>query len=324
MKVAINISELRNVEVADMVKAAVSSSGFHTTLDVRGCGSSAELLEFSPDILISHTNSALFNYIGGGDLSINWLHVMSAGVDKLLLPYGEALSKAGVRVSNVKGIHGIAMREYVLSMMLYFEKDISRWVRLKEISSWDRVRLPCLYGKTLLVYGAGNIGQAVGQAARSLGMYVLGVSRHGEKKGGFDKVVTSEFLHDVVGQADYILISAPKTELTLSAFDSKVLDRCKSTSVIINVSQGGILDEEYLAKCIEDKRIHGAALDVFSEEPLPENSPLWSVPGLIITPHVSGAFDFGMEFGVKCFVDNLFSFSAGNKLPTEVSLNNGY
>lgn len=324
MKVAINISEVRNVEVADMVKAAVDSSGFHTTLDIRPCGSSAELLDFSPDILISHTNSVLFDYVGGGDLSIKWLHVMSAGVDKLLLPYSEAIAQAGVRVSNVKGIHGIAMREYVLSMMLYFEKDISRWVSLKKSASWNRKTLPCLYGKTLLVYGAGNIGKAVAQAARSLGMFVLGVSRRGVKKEGFDRVVTPELLKEVIAQADYILISAPKTELTVSAFDGEVLDRCKHTSVIINVSQGGILDEEGLARRIEGKRIRGAALDVFSEEPLPANSPLWSVPGVMITPHVSGAFDFGMEFGVKCFVDNLLSFSEGDKLPTEVSLKNGY
>ncbi|WP_445004379.1 D-2-hydroxyacid dehydrogenase [Halomonas mongoliensis] len=324
LRVAVNIDPQRNELVIDMIRRSSSRRKLPAALDFKACASLDQITEFRPDILVSHENESLKHYLNNGGDVCAWLHIMSSGVDGLVSSYGDMLHSKGVRVSNVKGIHGVAMREYVITMMLYFEKDMQRWMKQKEDGVWSRGRLSSLYGKTLLIYGAGSIGQAVAEAASFFGCYVIGVSRTAEKKEFFDEMVKPESLIDAVGSADYVLISAPKTSKTYGAFGCQVIDCMKPEAVLVNISRGGVVNENYLLSCVESGRIRGAALDVFQEEPLPRHAHHWSIPNLIITPHVAGAFESGMELGVDCFLDNLAALMSSGSLITEVSLINGY
>ncbi len=324
LRVAVNIDPQRNELVIEMIKRSSFNYELPVALDFQACASQDQIIDFQPDILVSHENENLRQYLANGGNTCAWLHLMSSGVDGLVSSYGDLLHSEGVRVSNVKGIHGVAMREYVITMMLHFEKDMQRWMKQKEDRVWSRGRLSSLYGKTLLIYGAGSIGQAVAEAASFFGCYVIGVSRSGAAKEFFDEIIKPEALISSIGSADYVLISAPKTSETSGAFGYQVIDSMKPDAVLINISRGDLVDEKYLLRCVESGKVRGAALDVFQEEPLPRHAHHWSIQNLMITPHVAGAFESGMELGVDCFLDNLAAFISSESLMTEVSLINGY
>lgn len=321
-KIAINIDERRNEEIKNKLVDALKSADLDCQVE---CFNNAhDIYSYCPDILIGHINDTNSTLISNPPASLKWFHAMSAGVDKVIDKFGRSLRKHDIRLSNVRGIHRAAMREYVLSMILYFEKDISRWVAQKCNAEWIRAPLSCLPEKQILIYGVGNIGKEVGRVSNFLGMRAVGISNSGRYVEGFEKVYQPGMLKECVKVADYIVITAPKTSNTEGVFSKELLDLVNQDAVIINVSRGELIDEKYLVNLLNEGKIRGAALDVFCEEPLPQHSELWSCKNLMITPHISGLFADGMGLGIECFIDNLKVWRSTGQLLNEVSIVKGY
>ena len=321
-KIAINIDERRNVDIKEKVVKALKNAELEYQVE---CFNNAiDIYAYSPDILIGHINDVNSELISNPPYSLKWFHAMSAGVDKALKNVGHSFLKHNIKLSNVKGIHSVVMREYVLSTMLYFEKTMDRWVEQKNNIEWKRAPLSCLPGKEMLVYGVGNIGKEVGRVANFLGMRVIGVSSSGKSVENFEKVYQPDMLKQCLKSADYIIITAPRTIETENIFDKEMLSNFKREAVLINVSRGELIDEQCLADFLNTGRIRGAALDVFRQEPLPDSSVLWRCQNLFITPHISGYFPDGMALGIECFIDNLKEWRKTGNLVNEVCINRGY
>lgn len=321
-KIAINIDERRNVEIKERIVRSLKE--VNLSYKVECFNSADDILSFAPDILVGHINPVNSAVISNPPPSLKWFHAMSAGVDKIVSNLGESLAQHNIMLSNVKGIHNVAMREYVLSMILFFEKDMERWIVQKTKSEWNRAPLSCLSGKELLVYGVGNIGKEIGKIGSFLGMRVIGISNSGKQTDCFEKTYRSDMLNDCLKHADYIVITAPKTPKTEGVFGKEKLSYLKKEAVLINISRGELVDEQCLTNLLNEGRIRGAALDVFQQEPLPEASPLWHCQNLIITPHISGYFANGMALGIECFIDNLNHWCKTGALINEVCLDKGY
>ncbi|RUR35565.1 D-2-hydroxyacid dehydrogenase [Vreelandella populi] len=321
-KIAINIDERRNADIKERVIKALRNAGLDYQVE---CFNNAiDIYAYTPDILIGHINNVNSELISNPPHSLKWFHAMSAGVDKALKNAGQSFLEHNIKFSNVKGIHSVAMREYVLGTMLYFEKNMDRWIEQKNNTEWNRTPLSCLSGKEMLVYGVGNIGKEVGKVANFLGMRVIGVSSSGRSVENFEKVYKPDMLKQCVKSADYIVIAAPRTTETESIFNKEMLSNFKRETVLINVSRGELIDEQCLADFLNAGRIRGAALDVFRQEPLPDTSVLWQCKNLVITPHISGYFSNGMALGIECFIDNLKEWRKTGNLVSEVSISKGY
>jgi phosphoglycerate dehydrogenase-like enzyme len=216
------------------------------------------------------------------------------------------------------------MREYVFSMIFYFEKELPKWADQQRARMWKRAPLKLIYGNTMLIVGAGAIGGAVAQAARSFSLAVWGISRSGELKGPFDRMLKLDGLEDALPNADYVVACLPLMKETTGVFNSKAFQAMKPGAVFINVSRGELVEENALMNALSSNHLAGAAIDAFSTEPLAPDSPFWNLPNLLITPHVSGKFAGGQDEGVKIFLQNLELFLADGTLATEVFPERGY
>ena len=321
-KIAINIDERRNADIKKKVIEALRQA--ELDYQVECFNDAIDMHAYTPDILIGHVNDVNSKLISNPPHSLKWFHAMSAGVDKVIKDFGHFFLENNIKLSNVRGIHSVAMREYVLSTMLYFEKNIDRWVEQKNNVEWTRIPQSCLLGKEILIYGVGNIGKEVGKVANFLGMRVIGISSSGKNVEDFEKVYKPDMLKQCLNSADYVVIAAPRTAETEGVFDESMLSNFKREAVLINISRGELINEKCLADFLNTDRIRGAALDVFHQEPLPDSSVLWQCRNLIITPHISGYFSNGMALGIECFIDNLKEWQKTGSLINEVCINKGY
>jgi len=253
---------------------------------------------------------------------LRWIHATGAGVDTVLFP--ELVSSA-VILTNSVGVFDQAIAEYVLGLMLLFAKDLGRTVDLQRRHIWRHRDTEHLRGQTVLVVGAGGIGRAVARLAHCAGMRVLAVARTA-RAGDPDlgRVAAVRDLPAVLGEADYVVIAAPLTAETRSLFGDAEFARMKRTARLINVGRGAIVDEGALLRALRSKRIAGAALDVFEQEPLPKNHPFWGEPGLIVSPHMSGDFVEWRSEIAALFVRNYLRWRRGAPLLNVVDKSLGY
>ncbi|WP_181869941.1 D-2-hydroxyacid dehydrogenase [Halomonas sp. DQ26W] len=247
---------------------------------------------------------------------------MRSGVDRLL----EAIGGAPVtfRITNVRGIHAQAMAEYLLAVLLHFEKRIGTFVENGVHGHWERPTLGQLAGKRLLVCGAGGIGLPVGAVFDGLGVTVEAVARETSPRPPFRCVHPLSALPDVIGAFDYVFCALPLTHETRDVFNRGVIDAMKPGAFFVNVARGELVDEWALMESLRAGRLGGSVLDAFREEPLPSDSPLWTTPNLLITPHVAGRFPLGHELGLAVLRDNMTAYLAGSPLLTEVFPQRGY
>ena len=218
--------------------------------------------------------------------ALEWIHVAAAGVDKLLFP---ELVDSEVVVTNARGVFDRPIAEFVLGAVLAFAKDLHRSHDLQGRRAWEhRATLP-VRGTTALVVGVGAIGREIARLLRAVGMEVRGVGRRCRQSDpDFGEIWASEQLVDRVGWADHVVIVAPLTEATRGLVGEEVLSAMKPTAHLVNVGRGAIVDEHALAAALDRGTLAAASLDVFDEEPLPVDSPLWRSPGVAVTPHMSG------------------------------------
>lgn len=253
---------------------------------------------------------------------LRWIHVAAAGVDAVLFP---ALRDSEVVVTNSRGIFDDPIAEFVLMVMLVFTKDLLTTLELQQAHTWRHREVARLAGRRLLVVGAGPIGRAIARLARAAGVEVTGVARHArEEDPDFGRVLAAEGLHKALPDTDFVALAVPLTASTRHLIGPRELELLDPGAYLVNVARGPVVDERALITALEEGQIAGAALDVFETEPLPEDSPLWDMPQVLVSPHMSGDFLGWREALVEAFADNLRRWSAGQPLVNVVDKQRGY
>lgn len=254
---------------------------------------------------------------------LEWIHALSAGVEKLLFPEIQA---ADTILTNSKGIHGIPVSEHVLAMMLAFSRGLNLSIRQQDMKSWKRMRTDELHEHTLAIVGLGAIGREIAKKAKALGMNVLASKQEMTTELFADKLYPpdEDSLQEMLSQADYVVIALPLTENTENLIGLKQFKVMKPSAYFFNISRGAIVNEADLITALEQKLIRGAGLDVFTHEPLPETNPLWTMPNVIITPHVAALSPAYLDRAIKLFADNLTRFIQGRDMINLVDKFKGY
>lgn len=250
--------------------------------------------------------------VWGAASKLRWIQSASAGVDGLLFP---ALVESDVVVTNARGVFDEAIAEWAIGAMLAFATGLHRSIVDQGRRHWVHGRTTeRLAGARLTVVGPGPIGRETGLRARALGMLVSMVGRTARPDETFGEVLGPEGLHEAIARADFVLDALPLTERTRSMFDAKAFAAMKPGARFLNVGRGGTVDEPALVDALQRGAIAGAALDVFGTEPLSEDSPLWTLPGVIVSPHISGDVDGWEERVVAVFADNARRWVRGERL----------
>ncbi|GAA4832907.1 D-2-hydroxyacid dehydrogenase [Saccharopolyspora rosea] len=254
--------------------------------------------------------------------ALRWVHAASAGVDRLLFP---DLLASEVVLTNSRGIFDRAIAEYVLGTVLTFAKGLHTTLRLQDRKQWRHRETERIDGATALVVGTGPIGRAIAAQLTAVGMHVTAtgrVARTGDPD--FGDVHASTDLPEVIGTADYVVLAAPLTDQTKGLIDATALARCKPGARLINIGRGELVVEEDLVAALRADNLAGAALDVFQTEPLPTSSPLWEMPDVLVSPHMSGDFVGWIDALVDLFLDNLRQYTDGAPLRNVVNKQRGY
>ncbi|WP_020674605.1 D-2-hydroxyacid dehydrogenase [Geopsychrobacter electrodiphilus] len=242
---------------------------------------------------------------------ISWLHATSAGVDALMFP---ELVQSDIQVTNARGVFNRGIAEYVLGAILLFAKDTLNNLRYQREHQWQHRETQLVRDSVALIVGAGSIGREVASLLRCLGMRVLGTDLVAREDEYFDEVRANDELCDLLPQADYVIINAPLTSQTRGLFCRETFARMKSTAPLINVGRGPVVCTEDLVEALKNGVIAGAALDVFETEPLPKDHPLWDLPQVMISAHMSGDFVGWRRALGEQFVENFRRRQAGEGL----------
>jgi phosphoglycerate dehydrogenase-like enzyme len=239
---------------------------------------------------------------------LKWIQSLATGVDHFLRCPS---LRRDVLITSGRGIHGVPMREHVLHLMLASSHDAKRQVEDQQQHVWQRRLWTTLHGKTAVIAGTGIVGAAIGEMLQTLGMRVIGVSRMPRLVRGFDEILPSERLREAASKADYLINVLPAAPENSALFDAALFDAMKSSAYYISAGRGQTVDETALITTLRERRIAGAAFDVFQTEPLPPESPFWTLPNVFITPHVGGYVVEYEDFIMPLIVDNMRLFLAG-------------
>lgn len=311
----------------EIVRVATITSG-------RGDGvadASPEAIAAARDAEIYFGYGAPQSILEAGE-SLRWMHSGTAGVSGAITP---ALRESGIVFTNSAGVHAPAVAETVLGMMLHFARGLDVAVRAQAGAEWRTAPFEAwpsvaseLADAALGIVGYGGIGRAVAQRACALGMRVSAVRRRASRSEPDELGVTvhagRDGLERILGESDYVVLAAPETRETRGLINGPALERMRRGSVLINVARGSLVDEEALVRALRDGHLRGAALDVFATEPLPATSPLWRLPNVLITPHVSSHTARFWDREAALLVDNLERYLKGRPLRNVVDLQAGY
>lgn len=272
--------------------------------------------------------------------SLKWVQLHSAGASKWS---GAALFEEDVIVTNASGVHSTPIAEYTFAQLLAWRWRVPRMLRLQHASEWPADRWaqfasPELRDKTLGIVGYGRIGQAVARLGAAFGMHVLAVRRRlsaGSRErprwnlvldwdDSVVEMMARDGLHDLLARSDFVVIALPLTDETRHIIDAEALRAMKSSAYLVNVARGPIIDEPALIRALEEGWIAGAGLDVFEEEPLPADSPLWALDNVILSPHVSGFTPHYDDRVTDLFAENLRRYLAGERLLNQFDPALGY
>ncbi len=239
---------------------------------------------------------------------LKWIQSLATGVDHFLRCPSLRLD---VLITSGRGIHGVPMREHVLYLMLAITHDAKRQVQDHQQHVWQRRLWSTLYGKIAVIAGTGIVGAAIGEMLQTLGMRVIGVSRTPRQVRGFDEILPSARLREAASKADYLVNVLPAAPENSALFDAALFDAMKPSAYYISAGRGQTVDETALITALRERHIAGAAFDVFVTEPLPPESPFWTLPNVFITPHVGGYVVEYEDFIMPLIIDNMRLFLAG-------------
>ncbi|PGF16232.1 hydroxyacid dehydrogenase [Natrinema sp. CBA1119] len=218
-------------------------------------------------------------------LDLEWVHSIQAGVDRF--PFDD-LAERGVVLTNSTGIHDRTVGETVAGYLLMFARRLHDHVSNQQERRWNRPEWDeafTLPGSTACVVGTGTLGRGVAETLGALGVRVTGVRRSDDPVPGFDEIYATERLLEGISSAEFVIVTVPLTDETHHLFDAESFEAMRDDAYFVNVARGPVVDEPALIDALEADSLAGAALDVFEEEPLPEESPLWGMDEVLISPH---------------------------------------
>jgi phosphoglycerate dehydrogenase-like enzyme len=262
--------------------------------------------------------------------NLRWIHSPAAAVHQFLFP---ELVNSDVILTNARDVHGPVVAEHVMALIFALAKQIPQAVHFQQQRTWGQEnvwrrhpRPRELAGATLGLIGLGSIGRHVAKHAAALGMRTICVREHSQKAvpNFVDEVLPSSGLDQMLSRADYVVLAAPLTPATQHMIGREQLAQMKSDACLINVGRGPLIDEAALFDALKEKRIGGAALDVFDKEPLPPDSPLWDLDNLLITPHTAGMTDKLWERHYTLFSENFRRYASSQPLIALVDKKSGY
>jgi phosphoglycerate dehydrogenase-like enzyme len=295
-------------EVRDFYAARLGEQFPQLTIDVVDHYSKAAPFMPSADVLLTF-GPMLKDEVFRDAPKLKWVQALGTGVDGVI---DQPSLRPNVVITNIRGIHGEPVSEAALMAMLALSRRLPDSVRYQDKRSWTRWPPKLIDGKTVGIYGVGLIAEALAPRCKALGMTVIGFTSTKRDLPGFDRMHLRSELMKVVGELDYLVLLVPYSEETRHSIDARVFAAMKPTSYLINLARGGIVDEDALIKALESDQIAGAALDVFQEEPLPADHPLWSTKNVIITPHLGGFCDVYAERALPTVEHNMDCFLRGD------------
>ena len=255
---------------------------------------------------------------------LKWVQSISAGVDYLPL---DKFSEQDILLSNGSGIHALSISEHIIGVLLGYYRGLNEAVKKQSRNEWaqDSIHYDQLAGKNILVVGTGHIGQQLSKSIHSLGINVYGINTTGHPADGFVETYSIKNMAKIVPEMDIVVGILPGTHETYHIFNSDIFEKMKKSAVFVNVGRGDTVHTKELITSLEEKHFAFAALDVFEEEPLPKESPLWEIDNILITPHISGmTVDFQNKF-MKIFLANLKSYVSSKEISVnQVELKRGY
>ena len=243
---------------------------------------------------------------------LRWLQSTSAGIGQMVKRVG--LDQTDITFTTASGVHARPLADFCLMAMLMFAKNYVWMERGKKAKRWERYCGEELTGKTLAIVGVGRVGQEVARHGKRMDMRVTGMRRSDAAMPDVDQVFERPELHAMLREADFLVLAAPHTPLTEGIIGETELALLKPTAVLINIGRGALVDEDALIRALQEKRLAGAALDVFREEPPPADSPLWDMPNVIVSPHSASTVTQENARITEIFCDNLRRYLSGQPL----------
>jgi phosphoglycerate dehydrogenase-like enzyme len=278
--------------------------------------------------------TVLFNWSGSLGLfkavfamcpNLLWVHSRSVGLERTLFP---ELKESAVPITNGAGVFSASLGEFALGAILYFAKDFRRMIRNQMAGVWEGFDVDWASGKTVGVIGYGDIGRAIAERVRALGMSVLAVRRHAATSESADPLVsetyTPERRIEMISRCDYVVVAAPLTAETRGMVGKAEFAAMKPTAVVINVGRGPVIDEEAMIGALSSGRIRGAALDVFDHEPLPAGHAFYRLQNVLLSPHCADHTPDWLDNAMKFFIEQYERFRKGEALLNIVDKKLGY
>jgi phosphoglycerate dehydrogenase-like enzyme len=290
----------------------------------------------SPDAFKSAAASAevIFNWSGSLSLirevflmshAVRWVHSRSAGLERTLFP---ELIASNVTMTNGSGVFSPSLGEFALGAILYFAKDFRRMIRSQIAGLWEPFDVLPISGQTVGIVGYGDIGRAVAARVRAMGMKVLAVKRHVSTQKNpdplADQIYGPDHLIEMLSHCDYIVVATPLNAETLGLIGEAEFAAMKSSAVIINVGRGPVIEERAMIKALSERKIKGAALDVFAEEPLPKGHPFYQLENVLLSPHCADHTPDWMDNAMRFFIAQFERFRQGQPLLNVVDKKLGY
>jgi phosphoglycerate dehydrogenase-like enzyme len=255
-----------------------------------------------------------------------WVHSMSAGVEKILIP---ELIGSAIPLTNARGVFKRSLADFVLLGALYFAKLVPRLLDGQRAHRWDSFSVEWIPDKVMGIVGYGEIGRECGRLAKAVGMKVHAVRRqiaHSASDPMLDRIYPPSELNAMLAECDFVVAAAPLTPETHHLLSDEQFKAMKPSAVVMNVGRGPVIDEAALIRALQGAVIAGAALDVFETEPLPADSPLWDMQNVLISPHCTDRThnpDW-LDLSMQLFVRNFRHYVAGEPLENIVNKEAGY
>ena len=275
-------------------------------------------------LLLGSVPASVLDHVVTRSSRLRWIHSAAAGVDRVTTP---VVRERGLMVTNARGVFSRPIAEYVVMMSLAIARRLPQLLELQRERTWQPLRGRELSELTIGIVGYGSIGVELSRLLAPFGSRILATRRHPDR-GAADapnvELHGLERLDEVLRASDIVVVAAPLTDETAGLIGAEQLAQMREDAWLINIARGRLIDEIALRRALQSGWIGGAVLDVFSEEPLPPDSPLYNTPNLVITPHTSWASDRVAERTVDLFVENLRAFRAGEPMRNVVDLEAGY
>jgi glyoxylate/hydroxypyruvate reductase len=247
--------------------------------------------------------------------NVRWIQASSAGIGPMLVRTG--LINTSITFTTASGVHGVPLAEFVAMALLWFAKGGPQIVRDQGARRWQRTCARELRGSSVGIVGLGGVGREVARTCRALGLRVVATKRTAAAAGegdGVDALLPLSHLHAMLAEVDALVLACPETSETEGLIGRAELSVMKPGAILINIARGAVVDEPALIDALRHGRLGGAALDVAAKEPLPQESPLWDLPNVLISPHSASTVTIENARLTDLFCENLRRYLRGEPL----------